>query len=93
MKKFLRLSKENIEENNEFCEQLIEHCHNKDFLVEFCMQRKEEYNIILQNYEREPTQDGAWELAIAYYGVKSLCDVVTKKYVKFRATIKFFSIY
>jgi hypothetical protein len=72
--------KENIEEDNEFCEQLLEHCHNKDFLVKFCMQRREEYNTILQNYEREPTRDIAWEVSIAYYGVKSLCDTVTKKY-------------
>jgi hypothetical protein len=42
--------KENIEEDNEFCEQLLEHCHDKNLLVKFCMQRKEEYNTILQNY-------------------------------------------
>jgi hypothetical protein len=49
-------------------------------LVRFYIQRREEYNTILQNYEREPTRDGAWELSIAYFGVKSLCDSVTKKY-------------
>jgi hypothetical protein len=45
------LLKESIEEDNEFCEQLIEYFH-KYFLVEFHMQRKEEYNTIIQNYER-----------------------------------------
>jgi hypothetical protein len=64
--------KENIQEDNEFCEQLLEHCHNKDFLVKFCVQRKEEYNVILQNYERNPTLNMAWEVSISYFGVKSL---------------------
>jgi hypothetical protein len=72
--------KENIEEDNEFCEQLIEHCHNKDFLVRICMQRRKEYNTILQNYEKEPTRDVAWELSISYFGVESLCDDVTNKH-------------
>jgi hypothetical protein len=71
--------KENIEEDNEFCEQLLEHC-DKDFLVRFCIQRKEEYDTILWNYEKKPTQNATWEVYIAYYRVKSLCDAVTKKY-------------
>jgi hypothetical protein len=32
--------KENIQEDNEFCEQLLGHCHNKNFLVRFYVQRK-----------------------------------------------------
>jgi len=32
--------KENIQEDDEFCEQVLEHCHNKEFLVKFCVQRK-----------------------------------------------------
>jgi hypothetical protein len=32
--------KENIQEDNELCEQLLEHCHNKDFLVKFLCAKK-----------------------------------------------------
>jgi hypothetical protein len=41
---------ENIEEDNEFFEQLLKHCNDKNFLVKFCTQRKEEYTTFLQNY-------------------------------------------
>jgi hypothetical protein len=44
------------------------------------VQRREEYNTILQNYEENPTLNAAWEVSIAYYGVNSLCDIVTEKY-------------
>jgi hypothetical protein len=39
--------KEILEEDNEFCEQLLENYHNKYLLVGFCMHRREEYNTIL----------------------------------------------
>jgi hypothetical protein len=61
--------KESIEEYYKFCEQLIELCPDKDFLVKFCERREEEYDAILQNYEENPTLNAAWEVAIAYYGV------------------------
>jgi hypothetical protein len=48
--------KENIEEDNEFCEQLLEHCRDEEFLVSFCIQRREEYNIVFQNYKRDLMQ-------------------------------------
>jgi len=32
--------KNNIQEENEFCKQLLEHFHDKDFLAKFCVQRK-----------------------------------------------------
>jgi hypothetical protein len=47
--------KESTEEHYEFFEQLIEHCHDKEFLVKFCQQREEEYDTILENYEERPT--------------------------------------
>jgi hypothetical protein len=72
--------KENIQEDNEFCEQLLEHFHDKDFLVKFCVQRKKEYNAILQNYKRKPTLNMAWEVSISYFRVKSLCNIVTERY-------------
>jgi len=72
--------KENIQEENEFCEQLLEYCHNKDILVRFCVQRKEEYDVVLQNYERNPTLNMAWEVSITYFRVDSLCDAMMKKY-------------
>jgi hypothetical protein len=72
--------KENIQEDDELCEQLLEHFHDKDFLVKFCVQRKKEYNAILQNYKRKPTLNMAWEVAISYFRVKSLCDTVTERY-------------
>jgi hypothetical protein len=68
--------KENIQEYNELCKKLLEHFHNKYFFVKFFVQRKEEYNAILQSYERKPTLNMAWEVAISYLGVKSLCDIV-----------------
>jgi hypothetical protein len=72
--------KESIEEHNEFCEELVEHCHDEYFLVGICIQRREEFDTILQNYQGNPTDMLAQELAKAYNGVNSLCVIVTKKY-------------
>jgi hypothetical protein len=69
--------KESTEEDYEFCEQLIELCPDKDFLVKFCQQREEEYDAILENYEERPTLNSSWEVAIAYYGTRFIirrCD-------------------
>jgi hypothetical protein len=44
-----------------------------------CKEKKNTMRI-LQNYERKPTLNMAWEVSIAYFRVKSLCDTVTKKY-------------
>jgi hypothetical protein len=49
-------------------------------MVKFCEQREEEYDAILQNYEENPTLNSTWEVSIAYYGVKSLYNVVIEKY-------------
>jgi len=76
----LKYFKEIIAEYYEFCEQLIEIYPNKDFLVKFCEQREEEYDTILQNYEENSTLKLVWEVSIAYYGEKSLYDIVTEKY-------------
>jgi hypothetical protein len=53
---------------------------DKDFLVKFCQQREEEYDVILENYEERPTLKSSWEVAIAYFGTDSLYNAVTKKY-------------
>jgi hypothetical protein len=55
-------------------------CPDKDFLVKFCRQREEELDAIVDDYEKRPTPNLAWEVAIAYFGTDSLYDVVTKKY-------------
>jgi hypothetical protein len=49
-------------------------------LVEFCQQREEEYDAILENYEERPTLNSAWEVVIAYYGTNLLYDSATEKY-------------
>jgi hypothetical protein len=53
---------------------------DKDFLVNFCEQRKEELDTIIEYYEKIPTQNSAWEVIIAYFGIDSLYDSLTKEY-------------
>jgi hypothetical protein len=55
-------------------------CPDKDFLVKFFQQREEEYDSIIDNYEKMPTLNSSWEVAIAYFGTRSLYDDVTEKY-------------
>jgi len=38
------------------------------FLVKFCQQREEELDTIIDDYQNMPTQNIAWEVAIAYFG-------------------------
>jgi hypothetical protein len=72
--------KEIIEEDDEFCEQLIEIFPKRDFLVKFYQQREDECDSILNNYEEKPTLNSYWEVAIIYFGTKSLYEDVTEKY-------------
>jgi hypothetical protein len=72
--------KESIEEDNKFFQWLVEHCHNVDSLVGICIQRREEFDAILQDYQENPTDLLAQEMAKAYNGVNSLCVIITKKY-------------
>jgi hypothetical protein len=53
---------------------------DKDFLVKFCQEREEEFGTIIDDYEKRPTQNSSWEVAIAYFGTDSLYDVVTEIY-------------
>jgi hypothetical protein len=47
--------KESIEEDDEFCEQLMKFFPDKEFLVKFFQQREEEYDSIIDDYEERPT--------------------------------------
>lgn len=72
--------KESIEEDNEFHEQLVEHCHDEDLLVGLSIERREEFDTILQNYQENFIVFLALELTREYNGVNSLCSIMTKKY-------------
>jgi hypothetical protein len=61
--------KESTKQDYKFCEQLIEICLDKDFLVKLCQLIEEEYDVVLEYYEERPTLKSAWEVVIAYYGM------------------------
>jgi hypothetical protein len=53
---------------------------DKEFLVKFCQERKEELDAIIEDYKKMPTQNSAWEVIIAYFGIDSLYDALTEEY-------------
>jgi hypothetical protein len=75
-----QLLKEIIEEDNEFCGQLVEHFHIKYFMVSLYIQMREEFDTIFQYYQENPIVSLALELTRAYNRARSLCVVVTRKY-------------
>jgi hypothetical protein len=63
-----------------FCEQLVEDCCDRNFLIGFCIQRRKKFDAIFQDYQNDPTNLLSQELAKAYNGVNMLCVVVARKY-------------
>jgi hypothetical protein len=72
--------KQSKDEYFKFCEQLMPLFPDKDFLVKFCHQREEYLGTIIDDYEKMPTQNLAWEVVIAYFETNLLYDALTEKY-------------
>jgi hypothetical protein len=49
-------------------------------MVKFCQQREEEYDTIINDYEKMNTLNSSWEVSIAYFGTIELYNDVTEKY-------------
>jgi hypothetical protein len=56
------------DEDFEFREQTMRLFPDENFLVKFCHQIKENLDAIIEDYEKMPTQNSAWEVTIAYFG-------------------------